>query len=53
MDIKRSVTILLSEDADLRATAAAFGRVQQQHDLSQPCDNDGQPLNALALHRAL
>jgi hypothetical protein len=29
MDIKRSVTILLPDDADLRETVAAFQRVQQ------------------------
>jgi putative transposase len=48
MDIKRSVTILLPDDSDLRATVAAFQRVQQ--DLSEPCFNDGKPLSALALH---
>jgi hypothetical protein len=42
MDIKRSVTILLPYDADLRATVAAFQRVRQ--DLSEPCSNGGQPL---------
>jgi IS605 OrfB family transposase len=51
MDIKRSVTILLPNDADLRATVAAFHHVQQ--DLSESCFNEGRPLNALALHRAM
>lgn len=51
MDIKRSVTILLPDDADLRATVAAFQRVQQ--DLSEPCYHEGEPLSALALHRAM
>lgn len=51
MDIKRSVTILLPADTDLRATVAAFQRVQQ--DLSEPCYHDGEPLSALALHHAM
>ena len=51
MDIKRSVTILLPDDDDLRATVAAFQRVQQN--LSEPAYNSGKPLNALALHRAM
>jgi IS605 OrfB family transposase len=51
MDIKRSVTILLPDDSDLRATVAAFQRVQQ--DLSEPCYNDGKSLSALALHHAM
>src|SRR5262245_40547605 len=51
MDIKRSVTILLPDDADLRATVSAFQRVQQ--DLAEPCYNDGSPLSALALHHAM
>ena len=50
MDIKRSVTILLPDDADLRMTVAAFQRVQQA--LSEPAYNAGEPLGALALHRA-
>jgi putative transposase len=51
VDIKRSVTILLPDDADLRATVAAFQRVQQE--LTEPCYHDGQPLSALALHHAM
>ena len=39
MDIKRSATILLPDDPDLRATVAAFQRVQQE--LSEPCYNNG------------
>jgi putative transposase len=50
MDIKRTVTILLPDDADLRQTVVAFQRVQQR--LSEPCYNEGTPLGALALHRA-
>src|SRR5689334_3909259 len=51
MEIKRSVTILLPDDSDLRVTVAAFQRVQQA--LSEPCYNNGQPLSAIALHRAM
>ena len=51
MDIKRSVTILLPDDRDLRATMADFQRVQQ--DLSETAYNDGQPLSAIALHHAM
>src|SRR5215831_6340259 len=51
MDIKRSVTILLPEDSDLRATVAAFQRVQQ--DLSETAYNQGKPLSAIALHHAM
>jgi IS605 OrfB family transposase len=51
MDIKRSVTILLPDDDDLRATVAAFQRVQQE--LAEPCYNAGKPLSALALHHAM
>jgi len=51
MDIKRTVTILLPDDDDLRATLAAFQRVQQN--LSEPAYNSGKPLSALALHRAM
>src|SRR5689334_24774275 len=51
MDVKRTVTILLPDDHDLRATVAAFQRVQRE--LSEPCYHDGQPLSAIALHHAL
>src|SRR5690242_2615981 len=51
MDIKRSVTILLPDDSDLRATVAAFQRVQQE--LAEPCYNNGQSLSAIALHHAM
>jgi IS605 OrfB family transposase len=51
MDIKRSVTILLPDDSDLRATVVAFRHVQQ--DLSEPAYNQGQPLSAIALHHAM
>lgn len=51
MDIKRSVTILLPNDSDLRATVVAFQRVQQE--LAEPCYNSGQSLSAIALHHAM
>jgi putative transposase len=51
MDIKRSVTILLPDDNDLRETMAAFQRVQQA--LTESCYNEGRPLSALALHHAM
>jgi IS605 OrfB family transposase len=51
MNIKRSETILLPDEDDLRATVVAFQRVRQQ--LSEPCYNDGRPLSALALRRAM
>jgi IS605 OrfB family transposase len=51
VDIKRSVTILLPDDDDLRETVAAFQHVQQE--LAEPCYNDGQPLSAIALHHAM
>jgi putative transposase len=51
MDIKRSVTILLPDDGDLRATVAAFQHVQQA--LSETAYNQGKPLSALALHHAM
>jgi len=51
MDSKRSVTILLPADTpDLRATLAAFERVQQE--LTAPWYHEGQPLRARALHHA-
>jgi IS605 OrfB family transposase len=51
MDIKRSVTILLPADGDLRATVVVFQQVQQ--DLSETAYNQGKPLSALALHHAM
>jgi putative transposase len=51
MDITRTVTILLPDDADLLATVVAFQRVQQA--LSGPCYHSGQPLGALTLHHAM
>src|SRR5690242_1551472 len=51
MDIKRSVTILLPDDADLRETVAAFQRVQQA--LSETAYNAGKPLSAIVLHHLM
>jgi len=50
MDIQRTVTIKLPDDADLRATLAAFRSVQQ--DVSATAFNNGQPLRAVEVHRA-
>jgi putative transposase len=51
MDIQRTITIRIADDPDLRATLAGFQDVQQR--ISQACYNDGTPLSALALHRAM
>ncbi|MBX5451738.1 MAG: transposase [Thermogemmatispora sp.] len=48
--VQRTIPLLLPADEDLRETLAVFQRVQQQ--LSAPCFNEGQPLSAVALHRA-
>jgi putative transposase len=51
MDIQRTITVILPHNPDLKATLDAFQCVQQT--LSPVCYNDGTPLNALALHRAM
>jgi putative transposase len=51
MDIQRTITILIADDPDLRATLAGFQGIQQR--ISAACYNNGKPLNALALHRAV
>lgn len=51
MDVQRTITIRIADDADLRATLAGFQGIQQR--ISGPCYNDGTPLAALALHRAV
>jgi hypothetical protein len=51
MDIKRSVTILLPDESDLRATVAAFQGVQ--HSLAEVAYNGGKPLSAISLHHAM
>lgn len=49
MDIQRTITIIIEPDKDLERTLGDFREVQ--HSLSEPCYNDGNPLNYLALHR--
>jgi putative transposase len=49
MDVQRTITIIIADDPDLRATLAGFQGIQQR--ISQACYNDGKPLSALALHR--
>jgi putative transposase len=51
MDVHRTITILIADDPDLRATLAGFQGIQQR--ISAACYNDGKPLSALALHRAV
>jgi len=50
MDIQRTVTVKLPDDADLHATLEAFRAVQQ--DVSATAFNHGAPLRAVELHRA-
>jgi hypothetical protein len=50
MDIQRTVTVVLPDVPELRATLEAFREVQQR--LSPICFNDGKPLGAFALQRA-
>jgi IS605 OrfB family transposase len=51
MNVQRTITICIADDPDLRATLAGFQGIQQR--ISQACYNDGSPLSALALHRAV
>jgi putative transposase len=51
MEIKRTVTITLPDDADLRATLTAFRDVQNA--VSVDAFNDGQPLAAVPLQRVV
>lgn len=51
METRRTVTILLPDDADLRATLTAFRDVQNA--ASVDAYNDGRPINAVALQRAV
>jgi len=51
MEIQRCVTILMPDDDDLRRTLGMFRAVQQ--DVSAACYNDGKPLNAVQLQRAV
>jgi len=49
MEIQRTITIILPNDADLHATLTAFQQVQQA--LSPVCYNGGHPLSALDVQR--
>lgn len=51
MDSKRSVTPLLSDGVDLRATEAAFQCMLQQ--FTEPCYNGGKLLSTPTLHGAM
>jgi putative transposase len=51
MDIQRTIPIIIEPDKDLERTLEAFREVQ--HELSEPCYNDGKPLGALALQRLM
>jgi len=51
MFVQRTITILIADDPDLRATLAGFQGVQQR--ISAACYNQGTPLSALALHRVV
>src|SRR5512145_1512487 len=51
MDVQRTLTIRIADDPDLRTTLTGFQGVQQR--ISAACYNDGTPLSALALHRAV
>jgi hypothetical protein len=51
MDVQRTVTILLPDDADLRATLDAFREVQNS--VSAAAFNGGKPLRAVELQRAV
>ena len=51
MDVQRTITIRIADDPDLRATLTGFQGIQQR--ISPACYNDGKPLSALNLHRAV
>jgi putative transposase len=51
MEIQRTVTILLPDDADLRATLTAFCSVQNA--VSEAAFNGGKPLRAVELQRVV
>jgi putative transposase len=51
MIVQRTITIRIADDRDLRATLAEFQGIQQR--ISAACYNNGTPLSALALHRAV
>ena len=49
MDIQRTVTICLPDDADLRTTLSAFRDVQNA--VTEDCFHGGKPLSAVHLQR--
>lgn len=49
MKIKRTITIVIEQDSDLRNTIAEFNKVQQR--ISPTCFNDAKPMSALSLHK--
>src|SRR5215470_2726697 len=51
MEIQRTLTILLPDDADLRATLTAFCSVQNA--VSEAAFNGGKPLRAVELQRVV
>jgi putative transposase len=51
MDVQRTITIRIADDPALRETLAGFQGIQQR--ISPACYNNGKPLTALALHRAV
>lgn len=51
MNVQRTITILLPNDDDLRQTLVAFCAVRQA--VSATCFNDGAPVNAIQLQRAV
>ena len=51
MEIQRTITIFLPDDADVRATLAAFRAVQNA--VSEVAFNGGKPLRAVELQRAV
>jgi hypothetical protein len=51
METQRTITMLLPNDDDLRATLAAFRKVQNA--VTATAFHDGKPLRAVALQRAV
>jgi hypothetical protein len=51
MEIQRTITILLPDDADVRATLTAFCSVQNA--VSEAAFNGGKPLRAVELQRVV
>ena len=51
MNVQRTITIIIADDPDLLSTLTGFQGIQQR--ISEACYNDGKPLSALNLHRAV